>query len=334
MTAAVIAAGGGAAAVGAAGLMLVVSLAVGDDEAAGASTPGVVCSPPGTSATTGVAGFSADQLNNAAVIVAVGKQIGVPQRGWVIAVATAMQESGLRNLSGGDRDSVGLFQQRLSQGWGSAAEIRDPSLAARSFYTHLLHISDWQTKPLTVVAQAVQRSAFPDAYARWEQRADEVVGLVEGIPCSTTAAASSAAVQVVIARASAQLGVPYAWGGGNAGGPTSGVGSSASVVGFDCSGLMVYAFAAAGITVPHQTQAIWQQFAPPITNPSQVTPGDMVLLSSNGQPSGIHHVGLYLGNGTVIDAPEAGQSVRIEHNIWTDPYWRTQFVGAVRALRT
>ena len=73
-----------------------------------------------------VAEFDAEQLDNASIIVTTGTQLGVPVRGWVIAVATAIQESNLRNLPGGDRDSVGLFQQRPSQGWGSPAEVHDP----------------------------------------------------------------------------------------------------------------------------------------------------------------------------------------------------------------
>jgi cell wall-associated NlpC family hydrolase len=93
---------------------------------------------------------------------------------------------------------------------------------------------------------------------------------------------------------------------------------------------MVYAFAGAGVTVPHQTQAIWRAFAPPITDRAQIQPGDMILLSSNGQPSGIDHVGLYLGAGQVVHAPESGSTVRVVTDVWANPYWNSHFIGAVR----
>jgi murein DD-endopeptidase MepM/ murein hydrolase activator NlpD len=125
--------------------------------------------------------WSAGQVGNAATIVTVGARMGVPPRGWVIAVATAMQESGLRNLTGGDRDSVGLFQQRPSQGWGTPAQLRDPAYAAGNFYTRLQSIAGWQSLPLTRAAQAVQRSAYPDAYARWEPDATTLVAALTGV---------------------------------------------------------------------------------------------------------------------------------------------------------
>jgi len=115
------------------------------------------------------------QVGNAATIVAVGAQHGLPARGWVIAVATAMQESSLRNLPGGDRDSVGLFQQRPSQGWGTPAQLLDPAYASSKFYATLVTIHGWQTMPLTEAAQAVQNSGTPDAYAKWEQDARTLV---------------------------------------------------------------------------------------------------------------------------------------------------------------
>ena len=119
-----------------------------------------------------------EMRGNAAVIVAVGHELGVPAQGIVIALATAMQESTLRNLDWGDRDSVGLFQQRPSAGWGSVEQLTTPDYAARLFYggssnpnpgitRGLLDIAGWESMPLTVAAQSVQISAFPDAYAIW-----------------------------------------------------------------------------------------------------------------------------------------------------------------------
>ncbi|AND15946.1 peptidoglycan-binding domain-containing protein [Rathayibacter tritici] len=128
--------------------------------------------------------LSDEQLSNVRTIIAEGKTAGVPEYGWVIAIATAMQESRLRNLSGGDRDSVGLFQQRPSSGWGTAAELIDPVSASRAFYgaansptsnSGLLDVPGWESLSVTVAAQAVQKSGVPDAYAQWETLAREAV---------------------------------------------------------------------------------------------------------------------------------------------------------------
>jgi murein DD-endopeptidase MepM/ murein hydrolase activator NlpD len=119
------------------------------------------------------------QMHNAAVIVSVGQQMGVPPRGWVIAIATALQESALTNLPNlgpaNDHDSLGLFQQRPSQGWGTPDQILDPAYSSRKFYEHLLAIPGWQIMALTDAAQRVQRSAYPDAYAKHEPLATAVV---------------------------------------------------------------------------------------------------------------------------------------------------------------
>jgi murein DD-endopeptidase MepM/ murein hydrolase activator NlpD len=135
-----------------------------------------------TSGTVKVTGFNATQVGNAAVIVQVGQQMNVPPRGWVIAVATAMQESNLHNLGHlGDRndhDSQGLFQQRPSQGWGTVQQIRDPKHASRKFYEKLLQVPGWQSLPLTVAAQRVQVSAYPNAYAKHETGAGRLVDAI------------------------------------------------------------------------------------------------------------------------------------------------------------
>lgn len=126
--------------------------------------------------------LTAEMAGNAKTIIKVGQSLGVPEYGLVIALAAAAQESGLRNLSYGDRDSLGLFQQRPSTGWGKPAKILDTTYAARLFfggasnpnkgYTRgLLDISGWQSKTVTQAAQAVQLSGYPDAYAKWETTA-------------------------------------------------------------------------------------------------------------------------------------------------------------------
>ncbi|MBO0871457.1 MAG: hypothetical protein J2P15_23125, partial [Micromonosporaceae bacterium] len=105
-----------------------------------------------------VASLQADQVRNAATIIRVGQQLTVPPRGWVIAVATALQESSLHNLGNlgphNDHDSLGLFQQRPSQGWGTPAQVMDPAYASRRFYQKLLTVPGWQSLPLTEAAQA------------------------------------------------------------------------------------------------------------------------------------------------------------------------------------
>jgi hypothetical protein len=109
-----------------------------------------------------------EQAANAATIGAVAVSRGLPRRALTIALATAMQESSLRDLAGGDRDSVGLFQQRPSQGWGTRAQIMDPVYATDRFFDALVKIPGYAELPLTTAAQRVQRSGFPEAYAKHE----------------------------------------------------------------------------------------------------------------------------------------------------------------------
>src|SRR3954464_15615317 len=109
-----------------------------------------------------------DQAANATTITTVAKRLGLPDHAVTIALATALQESKLHNLRYGDRDSLGLFQQRPSQGWGTPAQLMDPAYAAAAFFRELDRVSDWQTRSVTDAAQAVQRSNAPQAYAQWE----------------------------------------------------------------------------------------------------------------------------------------------------------------------
>ena len=129
-------------------------------------------------------------MNNASAIVAAGKALGLAKRAFVIAVACALQESNLLNLastalpesfnypnegSGSDHDSVGLFQQRPSAGWGTVKNLMTPDYAAKAFYRVLVLVPGWATMALTYAAQAVQVSAYPDAYAKHEGRAQTIV---------------------------------------------------------------------------------------------------------------------------------------------------------------
>lgn len=119
------------------------------------------------------------QLDNARAIVDAARKTGVGDRGAVIGVATSLQESKLYNLGHlgayNDHDSQGLFQQRPSSGWGSPEQITDPEYAATAFFDALRNVGGWQDLPLTTAAQTVQVSAFPYAYAQWEEQAADVV---------------------------------------------------------------------------------------------------------------------------------------------------------------
>jgi hypothetical protein len=160
--AATLGAGGGVAALAGNGVT-----GAGGSSACAAATPGA---GPASHATA----LTPEQAANAATIVAVGARLGVPVQGQVVAIATALQESGLRNLDHGDRDSLGLFQQRA--GWGTVAQRMDPATSAGLFFRALVVVPNWQSLPVTVAAQRVQASAYPDAYAKWETTARVAVG--------------------------------------------------------------------------------------------------------------------------------------------------------------
>ncbi|WP_371128062.1 hypothetical protein [Streptomyces sp. 2131.1] len=121
-----------------------------------------------------------EQAANAATISAVGTTRGMPERAVTIALATALQESALRNLDHGDRDSLGLFQQRPSQGWGTERQIMDPVYSAGKFYEHLAKVPGYSRLPLTEAAQRVQRSGFPQAYAKHEPDAALLAAALTG----------------------------------------------------------------------------------------------------------------------------------------------------------
>ena len=163
-------------------LIMVVGAATGGlsqaDEAEdrGASVTCVGASPQGV-------GLTQEQADNAAKIIAVAKRLKVPAKGQVVAIATALQESSLINLDHGDRDSLGLFQQRPSQGWGSSAEIQDVTKSTEAFFGRAKHTSNhglldvkgWAQMPITVAAQTVQGSGYPEAYAKHEAKSVAIV---------------------------------------------------------------------------------------------------------------------------------------------------------------
>ncbi len=147
--------------------------------------------PPPTCTATAPGGpavsIDPEQAGHAATIAAVGRRAGLPDHAVTVALATAWQESGLRNLAYGDRDSLGLFQQRPSQGWGTAEQVSTPTYAARAFYRRLAAVPGWADLPVTVAAQRVQRSAFPQAYAKHEDRARVLARVTTGqVPLGLT----------------------------------------------------------------------------------------------------------------------------------------------------
>jgi hypothetical protein len=257
-------------------------------------------------------------------------------RGEIIAVATALLESRLVNLSGGDRDSVGLFQQRPSQGWGTPKQLHAPTDAATAFYTRLLQVPGWQDMALTDAAQAVQHSGYPDAYTQWERSATVIVAALLGrhVPgCGPPVTVpGTPKAQLAVNAALFQLGVPYSFAGGNRHGPTLGVcqpgtdgWNDCHIIGFDCSGLTLYAWGTADVTVPHDTVAMWNDPAfAHITDTSQLQPGDMMMFE--GPPPG--HTGMYIGNGRLVDAPHSGSVVKIESV--NDPWYARNYIGALR----
>jgi hypothetical protein len=154
--------------------------------------------------------FSQEQTMNAATIAAVGTGRGMPERAVTIALATALQESQLVNIQHGDLDSLGLFQQRPSQGWGTKKEILDPTYAAGVFYEHLSKVDDYRKLPLTVAAQRVQRSGYPEAYAKHEPEATLLSAALtgqaaatltcQGLPDTTQANVGPDAVRAALVR--------------------------------------------------------------------------------------------------------------------------------------
>jgi hypothetical protein len=302
------------------------------------------------------------QLGNAATIVAVGADFDVPDRGWVIAVATAMQESTLTDTPGGDRDSVGLFQQRPSQGWGTPQQLLDPVYAAGQFYDRLLAIPGWQRMPLSDAAQAVQHSSTPHAYAKWESDATTLVAAVgssanramsvdlEHCPSNCPAILSSQGpgrtpaavlcdgggvlfappdgftlpsgtpvqVATAVGWALQQLGTPYSYGG-----DCTAAHSGESAHQCDCSSLVQQAYHAAGISLP-RTAAEQSRVGALVLGPDRLRPGDLLFVpGSDGTVADPGHVGMYLGDGLVVSAPQTGQVVRLSP---LAPYWLTESV--------
>ncbi|WP_410659459.1 C40 family peptidase [Amycolatopsis sp. lyj-112] len=313
------------------------------------ATPPRICEPP----ETGIGRIvkdptpapSAEQLEIARTIVTIVRQRGLPRRAAVLAISTGLVESKLANLTYGDRDSLGVFQQRPSQGWGTPAQILNPVYATGAFLDRLVSIPHWATLPPGQAQQLVQRSGFPERYAPREPEAARIADAVwNDTPPPATPADQSAETPTVpagcgddggsnipispktvdrttlpaefqlpseprqraaVAYALAQLGKPYIWGGK---GPN----------GFDCSGLMLAAWAAAGVAIPAGTvsQVHAGRAVPGI---SQVQPGDLLFIpGSLGTPANPRHVGMYAGHGLIVNAYDSRTGVILEPlSAWT-----------------
>ncbi|OZM75498.1 C40 family peptidase [Pseudonocardia sp. MH-G8] len=295
----------------------------------------------GGSQSIGGTPWNAEQTENAATIVDLVLRRGMPKRAAVIAISTVIVESGLVNVGHGDRDSLGLFQQRPSQGWGSPEQVLNPAYATRTFLDRLVALPGWARMPPGRAAQAVQRSAFPDRYAPQEAQAAALVDrfwVGPDIPVPTPAAPTGANVlaasvfacpdqggagfpvapsevdprrlppaftppadpaqRAAVTYALAQLGKPYVWGGK---GPDS----------FDCSGLMLAAWAAAGVPIPAGT--VNQKTAGTPATLATLAPGDLLFSAGSlGSPSNPRHVGMYVGHGLVVDARDSATGVVLQ----------------------
>ncbi|MBE1580560.1 C40 family peptidase, partial [Amycolatopsis roodepoortensis] len=217
----------------------------------GGTASGTSCTSPAPGEAKGIGALDAEQVRTVQVILSVADQRGLPPRASVIAVSTGIVESKLRNLDHGDRDSLGVFQQRPSQGWGTPAQVTDMTYSAGKFFDGLIALPGWESMPPGKAAQAVQRSGFPDRYAPAEVEAAAIVADVRGQvgvlpdPCVPSNVVDAPGA---VDRALSQIGKPYCWAGGTTNGPTRGDGTSPppcgpNSPGFDCSGLMLYAFA-------------------------------------------------------------------------------------------
>jgi peptidoglycan DL-endopeptidase CwlO len=284
-----------------------------DDTATGGAACGPVAATGGQTIT-----LDGDQLTNARTIIDTGRQLKVPDRGLVVGVAAALQESTLRNLNFGDRDSVGLFQQRGA--WGSFGERTDPPTSASMFYTGgrggqpgLLDISGWAGMSITAAAQAVQRSAYPLAYAKWETLAASLVRSAIGndpLGCRDAIAAGlpTGAIGTMLRVALQQQGDPYIWG---ATGPDA----------FDCSGLVVYSWRMAGYRLTVRTAAQMYQQSVPVAAGSE-RPGDLLFGEFGQRVAGAGHVMIVVRPGVAVQAPSSGRNVEITHYTADGVNWR------------
>ncbi|XVV04841.1 C40 family peptidase [Actinosynnema sp. CA-248983] len=251
-----------------------------------------------------------EQRKTVGMIISIGQERKLPPLAWQIAIQAGMTESGLRSLNYGDRDSLGIFQMRPSMGWGSPAEVMDPDYAIRKFYDVLEKVPDWENRRPGDSAQAVERSAFPDRYHNWEAMAAFLISELGGVPdpagCGEGVGnylLASSAAGTAIEFTKQQLGEPYLWGGN---GPDQ----------WDCSGILVKAFAAAGVKIPRVANDQYMSGGAHLPV-REAKAGDLIFWATNpANPVTVHHVAMYLGNDEYIHAPQTGDVVKISKLNW------------------
>ncbi|MFF4453816.1 C40 family peptidase [Streptomyces goshikiensis] len=308
----------------------------------------------------------ADQVPNAKTIQATGVAMNVPVRGQVVALATALQESGLRNLSYGDRDSLGLFQQRPSQGWGTANQILDPVHSSTRFYEGLKKVSGWESLSVTQAAQAVQRSGFPEAYAKWEPLATALQKAIEpllpkvggaspnpspsgpadtgGPPPSTGGCAADGdgtdfgtippgalpADYKIPANAPPQVQTAIRWALGQLGTPYQWGGTCTDSHGEDpmgrCDCSSLMQGAYKAAGVTLTRTTYTQVKEGKVASVDALQPGD--LLFTEGTAAVPEHVGMAIGQGLIVHAPHTGDVVRIT----TLASWKPRILAARRVV--
>jgi cell wall-associated NlpC family hydrolase len=284
----------------------------------------------------------------------------------VVALATALQESGLRNLTYGDRDSLGLFQQRPSQGWGTAAQILDPVYASTRFYEALQAVSGWQSLTVAQAAQAVQRSAVPDAYATWEPLATALQGAIapllpsdgstpSPVPSAsgTTAGGASAtpdtcaadgdgtdfgvipsgalpAGYVIPADAPTAVQTAIRWALGQLGTPYQWGGSCTDSHGQDpmgrCDCSSLMQQAYKAAGVTLSRTTYTQVREGAPVSVGALRPGDLVF--TGGTAADPDHVGMVIGQGLIVNAPHTGGVVDVN----TVADWKPRIVAARRIV--
>lgn len=275
----------------------------------GPSDPGQEGTGPAQAADLGE-----EQRGIVSLIISIGQERDLPPRAWQIAIQAGMTESRLQNLSYGDRDSLGIFQMRPSMGWGTPEQVTDPPYQVNKFYDVMEGVPDWETRRPGDVAQAVERSAFPDRYHDWESMA---VSLVEDVGAVEDAAGCGEIEQVAgstvppnqaaeeaIDFALGEQGKPYVWGGT---GPDV----------YDCSGLLMRAYESAGITIPRVSRD--QYHAGAMLPVEQSEPGDLVFWAHDpSDPNTIYHVAMYIGDGEIVEAQQSGVPVHTRDISWDE----------------
>ena len=312
---------------------------------------------------TPVAGLNARQTQIAATIIGHVGARKLPPQAAVIAVATGLDESGLRNLNnpavpdsmslpndgtGYDGGSVGVFQQQPQYGWGTTKELMDPGIATDRFLDALVKVPGWESmQPAEAITTVQRNAAGAIVYQQFIDPATKIVAALQNSPqtqdllnqaadsaeAGTAAPCTQTSPQTgganipgfvpggpagpnAVAAAASQIGIRYSWGGGDLNGPTNGIHDPIGDQygdydhpGWDCSGLARYAiFKATGKQIARTSQP-QSAGGTAVPNQAAAQPGDLVFFGGEGTA---HHVGIYMGNDQMIDAPESGTKVRID----------------------